>query len=100
MSHLGILVKSASRTKWACNLAKAAAERKKKVWIHFSEHGVCGLCGKELDNLLRFGKVSICKDSAKRFGHNPQLSRQCAPYLASPGTVAELVSECDRLVVL
>ena len=100
MRHLGILVKTASRARWACNLAEAASDRGKNVWIHFAEHGVCGLCGKDLEILSRFGKVSICETSTERYGQNPQLSRQCGPYLAPPSTVAELVSGCDRLVVL
>lgn len=100
MSLLGILVKTASRREWVSNLAQAAADRKKSVWVHFAEQGVRGMRIQEIENLSRYGKVSVCRTSAERFGMHPHLSRQWHPYLAPPSAMAELVSRCDRLVVL
>ena len=100
MSHLGLLVKTASRIQWAFNLAEAAADGGKKVWVHFAEHGVCGLRKREIESLSRFAKVSICMTSAERLGLHPQLSKQGSPYLTSSSAITELIRDCDRYVVL
>lgn len=100
MSQLGILVKSAAHIDWVVQLAEAAHIKKKTVWIHFAENGVLGPGDREIDRLLRCGKVSICATSAKRFGLHQRLPARCDRYLAPPSAMAELVTTSERCVVL
>lgn len=100
MSNLGILVKSGAKIDWVYNLARAAFSRGKTVWVHFAENGVLELREQQIENLMPYARVSICKSSADRFGLSQQLSQRFGSCFAPASAVAEMVRACDRYVVL
>ena len=100
MNHLGILVKSAAKIDWVFNLARAAGSRNKSVWVHFAENGVVGLQEQQIEKLMPYAKVSICRNSADRLGSATELCRQYGRCLMPPTTVADLIRSCERYLVL
>jgi hypothetical protein len=100
MKHLGILVKSAAKIDWVYNLARAAGSRNKSVWVHFAENGVLGLQEQQIEKLMPYAKVSICRSSADRLGSATELCRQYGPCFAPPSAVADMIRDCERYLVL
>ena len=100
MSHLGILVKSAAKIDWVYHLARAAGTKRKSVWIHFAENGVLGLQQQQIERLMPYAKISICRSSADRLGLAPELFRRYDSCLAPPSAVAAMIRGCKRYVVL
>jgi predicted peroxiredoxin len=99
-TKLGILVNSNRHFDYVVALACAAHAKGKDVHIHLTQQGVYLLREKAFSDLTRRVRVSICKESVRVFGLEAEIGRSREKILGPSGRMADVLSDCDRCVVL
>lgn len=99
-TKLGILVNSTKHFDYVVALARAAHARGKDVHIHLTQQGVYLLREKAISDLTRQVRVSVCKESVRELGLEAEIGHSREKILAPSGRMADVLSDCDRCVVL
>jgi predicted peroxiredoxin len=99
-TKLGILVNSNNHCDYVVALARAAHAKGKDVHIYLTQQGVYLLREKAFRDLTRWVRVSVCMESAKVLGLEAEIGFSREKFLSPSGRMADVLSDCDRCVVL
>lgn len=98
--QLGILITSERHGTHIIAIVPAARRKNIELFVHISGSGVRLCLQERIQKVLARVPVTICRQSARRFGLEEQIRSCCPGTLTAPHRAPLNIDQCHRRIVL